>query len=456
MLNLLETHLKNAVFFNKNTPLLLACSGGKDSMALLHGLLNCGFSHVEIAHANFQLRGEESDGDEKFVSDFCNSKGIIFHTISFETALKAKSEGVSTQMAARTLRYEWLEQLRKDRKLDLILTAHHANDQVETVLMNLVHGTGIRGLKGMEAKNGYVVRPLLGLKSVEILEYIQQNQIKYREDSSNESDKYKRNFIRHQIIPGMEQLNPNLMDEMLAFSQRMKEVETLFLVQVDKMKSRALKPWKNGHILHFIFLQIHSSFKTILFEILKDFDCSQDQVAEVMAVIGGEKKENASGQTFFTATHRLILDKKTLYILPLISERTELLSWTALPHQIVFNEYKIDVRRQPIAEVNAKRNERYVYFDADLIEMPLSVRYPKIGDYFYPLGLGKAMNSEKAGKKKLSKYFKDIKLPLAEREQTPVLFSGEKLIWVIGHRLDDRFKITPRTQNVICMVITKN
>ena len=455
MLNQLETQLKNASFFNNNTPLLLACSGGKDSMALLHGLLNLGFAKLEVAHANFQLRGEESDGDEQFVDQFCQSKGIVFHSIRFDTLQTAKKDGISTQMAARALRYEWLEQLRKERKLDLILTAHHANDQAETVLMNLVHGTGIKGLKGMESKNGYVVRPLLAIKSAEIADYVLQNNIEYREDSSNESDKYKRNFVRHQIIPGLEQLNPNLVDELSAFAQRMKEIEIVFNAQVEKISNRALKPWKNGHVLHFTFLQTHPSFRTLFYEILKDFGCSQDLVSEIIAVIEGHKKGNASGQTFFTPSHRLILDAKSLYILPLVLERTELLSWTALPHQMVFNEYKLDVRRQPIAEVNAKRNERYAYFDADVIEMPLSIRYPKTGDYFYPFGLGKAMNSEKAGKKKLSKFFKDIKMPLAEREQTPVLFSGERLMWVIGQRTDDRFKITTQTQNVICIVITK-
>jgi tRNA(Ile)-lysidine synthase len=452
----LSKALQQAGIINKGTPLLLACSGGRDSMSLLHLLIKEGYQHISVAHCNFKLRAEESEGDQKLVNSYCEQHRIPIYCKGFETKEYAESQGISIQMAARALRYEWLENIRKEHHLDLILTAHHADDLAETILFQLAQGTGIAGLKGMSQKNEAIFRPLLYVSGEDIRKYAEQHQVPYREDSSNASTKYKRNFIRHEIVPKLQIINPQFIEEMSAFSRRMADTEALMQQQIARIRSKALEPWKHGHRLHLRYVLQHPAWKTLLFELLHPFGCSSGMVEEIQALCSGEKKENASGQCFTTDSHRLVFDEKSVYILPLNAAREEVLRFAQWPHQIVFNEFKIDVRRQPIHEVNIKQHPRYAYFDAATIQHPISLRYPKTGDYFYPFGMGKIKNPEKAGKKKLSKFFKDIKLPVAEREATPLLFSGDKLAWVVGQRTDDRFKITDTTKEVICLVITRS
>lgn len=455
MLDIAKKALTSSRLFNKSTPLLIACSGGRDSMALLQAFILADFSQIEVAHCNFQLRDEESDGDEIFLQDFCKKLNIPFHTIRFETSSFAKENGVSTQMAARTLRYEWLEKIRKENNLHLIVTAHHQDDLAETILLQLIQGTGIHGLKGMQAKNDKIVRPLLHISREEINQYIDQHEIPFREDSSNNSTYYKRNFIRHEISPLLQKINSKYLQELSDFSQRMQETEFLFNEQVNKIRKKVLADWKEGHQLYLTYLLNHPACDTLFHEILTPFGLSKEQIKELLLTAKGLKKENASGQTFYSATHRMVMDKKSLFILPLENELTSLVTYDKWPNQIIFNEYKIDVRLQPISKVNMHQSSRHAYLDADKIDFPIQIRYPETGDYFYPFGLGKAKNSEKAGKKKLSKFFKDIKLSVAERERTPVIKSGEKVIWVVNHRIDDRFKVTEATKNVVVLLITK-
>jgi tRNA(Ile)-lysidine synthase len=455
MIHPLLEALSSANYLHKGIPILVACSGGRDSMTLLHALLQAAFSGIQVAHCNFKLRGQESDEDEAFVMAFCKDHQLPFHRTSFDTNQYAAENGLSIQMAARKLRYEWMETIRKKHQLDLILTAHHADDLAETILFNLVQGTGISGLKGMQPKQGCICRPWLYIPAAVIKDYSDKNLIAYREDSSNASTKYKRNFLRHEIIPQLETLNPNLITEWASFSQRMSDTEVLMMEQVRRIQSKALVPWKNGYRLHVSYTLQHPAAATLIYEFLKKFGCSAGLVAEILDVFRGLKRNNASGQLFASATHRFFLEKNSIYILPIESHRDELISFSGLPHQMIFNEFKIDVRRQPIHEVNVKQDPRYAYFDAALLDFPLVLRYPKTADYFYPLGMSKPGNPSKTGKKKLSKFFKDIKLPLAEREATPVLFSGERLAWVLGQRSDDRFKITAQTKEVICLVITR-
>lgn len=453
MLENLQSYIKTHVLFQNKTPILVACSGGMDSMCLLSLLLEAKYENISVAHCNFGLRAEESDGDEIFVKEFCSKHQLPFHSIRFDTLEFANTHQISTQMAARQLRYEWLEKVRKEIGAHQIVTAHHADDQAETILFNIIQGTGIRGLKGMLPKKGVIVRPMLNIERAAIQEYVLLNQIPFREDSSNASTKYKRNFIRHEIMPLLTRLNPATQRTLGEFSQKMIESEFLMLKEVERIRKKTLLPWKNGFRLLTTYLLEHPASNTLFFELLTPFGFSADQVNEILKTLSGTKSNSLSGQQFLSETHRIIADKKAVYILTLKNEKTEILQFEKWPGQIIFNEYKIDVRQQPIHEVNMQRNTRYAYFDAEKIDFPITIRYAQTADYFYPLG--KAKNSEKPGKKKLSKFFKDIKLPLAEREFTPVLFFGEKLAWVIGHRTDERFKISETTKNVVCLVITK-
>ncbi len=455
MLDNVKNALISSNLFNKSTSLLIACSGGRDSMALLHAFVSAEFSKIEVAHCNFQLRNEESDGDEIFIRDYCQKHNIPFHTVRFETSVFAKENSVSTQMAARTLRYEWLETVRKERQLHLIAVAHHQDDQVETILLQLIQGTGIHGLKGMLAKNDKIVRPFLNISRQEINQYVEENKISYREDSSNNSTYYKRNFVRHEISPLLKKINSNYLQELSEFSQRMQESEFLFNEQVEKIRKKVLVPWKEGYQLYLTYLLNHPACNTLFHEMLTPFGLGKEQIKELLLTAKGLKKENASGQTFYSGTHRMIMDKKSLFILPLENELTSLLTYDKWPNQIIFNDYKIDVRLQPVSKVNMHQSSRHAYLDADKINFPIQIRFPETGDYFYPFGLGKAKNAEKAGKKKLSKFFKDIKLSVAERERIPVIKSGERILWIVNHRIDDRYKVTESTKNVVVLLITK-
>lgn len=451
MLNQLLKHVQIGRLFNRGTPLLVAISGGRDSMALLHGLIAVGCHHLEVAHMNFGLRGEESDGDEQLVSIFCQERGIMFHSTRVDTTAHAAERKLSIQMAARDLRYDWLESLRKERNLHFIVTAHHLDDQAETILFNIIQGTGMDGLKGMTLRSGSVIRPLLEVERAEIDAYVSEHQVPFREDSSNEQTHYRRNFIRHKILPLLKELNPAIVNTLGSFGDRMHQAGILYHNQVELIGKKVLVHWKEGYKLHFIYLLQHPAGGTLLYEMLHPFGASPDLGREIMLTISGAKKGNASGQQFLTSTHRILVDKRCMYILPLVSMRQSMLRFEEWPKRMVFDEWEIDVRLVPIDKVNMKSSGRFAYLDADKIAFPLTIRYPEQGDYFYPFGMDKSNHPGKVGKKKLSKFFKDIHLPLAERECTPILFSAGKLMWVLGLRIDDRFKVTAETRSVVIL-----
>ena len=451
----IENQILSTKYFHNKTPILIACSGGRDSMALLYAFIQCKFEKIEVAHCNCNLRGEESDEEEAFVRNYCKQNHIPFHSKSFQTTAYSKEKNISIEMAARELRYHFFEEVRKKRELHLIAVAHHQDDQLETILLNLLQGTGIHGLKGMLEKNNQIVRPLLKVSREEINQYISKNNIPYRDDSSNEADDYKRNFIRNQISPLLQNINVNYLKEVSDFSERMVETEFLFNEQIQKIRAKTLKPWKEGYELYIHYLLNHPACNSLFHEILSPFDLSKKQITELILTIQGTKKKNASGQQFFSDSHRFILDKKKLYILPAEVNTTSMLSFEQMPKNISFNEYKITIRKVPINKLHIKKSEQYAFLDADKITLPLLITYPQTGDYFYPYGMGKQKNSEKVGKKKLNKFFKDISLPIAVRERTPIIKSGEKIIWVVGYRIDDRFKITEDTKEAIVFHISK-
>jgi tRNA(Ile)-lysidine synthase len=441
----IQTYINNHNLANSGTTLLVACSGGVDSMVLVDVLIKLNFK-IAIAHCNFQLRGKESDEDEKFIQQFVSQNNIPFHVIKFDTKAYKQQHDVSTQMAARTLRYEWFEKVRKENGYHCIATAHHLDDQFETILLNITKGTGIKGLTGISLKNGFVVRPFLGISKQEILEYAKQNNIVFREDSSNASDDYQRNLIRHQVVPQLQKINPSLHASMVDFIDRMNDYETLTNQQVEVIKKKCYSE-KNGIAeIKLGFIKTQKAGQTILFHLLKEFGFNSDAVKNVLDV-------NETGKQFFSESHRVVTDRKSLFIVPKNVERENYLSFDSFPKQIVFNNYKMQCTLVPIQELNIKPSDRYAYFDADKMEFPLLFRYYKEGDYFYPFGMSKPKTPGKAGKKKLSKYFKDEKFSLLDKENTAVLFSGEKLIWLVGHRIDDRFKVTEKTNSVLKVLI---
>ncbi|MDB5226882.1 MAG: tRNA(Ile)-lysidine synthase [Bacteroidota bacterium] len=449
MINRIQSYTQQHSLFNSGTPVLVACSGGVDSMVLIDILLKLKIK-IGIAHCNFQLRGKDSNADESFVQQYAAEKNIPFFTERFDTNTFKKEKDISTQMAARELRYEWFEKIRKENGYHVIATAHHLDDQAETILLNISRGTGIKGFTGMQPKNGFIIRPLLEVSKQEIVDYAKENKIKFREDVSNATDDYQRNAIRHNVIPELQKINPSFYNSIKELISRMNDYMVLSDENIDQLKKKCYSE-KNGMAeIKMGFIKTHKAGKTILFHMLNGFGFNSDQTGQVFENLIGS---NESGKQFFSETHRIVVDRKSLFIVPKNTEREDYIVFDKIPHHINFNNYKIECSVVPIAEMNVKTSGRFAYIDHDKIEFPLLLRYYKEGDYFYPFGLSKPKTPGKAGKKKLSKYFKDEKFSLLDKENTAVLFSGEKLVWLVGHRIDDRFKITPNTKTVFKMLI---
>ncbi|MCP4122714.1 MAG: tRNA lysidine(34) synthetase TilS [Bacteroidetes bacterium] len=445
--HIVQSNIKDETMFPPGTPLLVACSGGVDSMVAVDILRSLNYP-VGLAHCNFKLRGNDADGDQDFVRSYAMDNGIPFFTIDFDTEQYAGTHKMSIQLAARVLRYEWLEQMRLENGFHFIVTAHHMNDNAETVLNNLIRNTGLRGLHGILPKRDKVVRPLLCLSRTTIEGYASERSISFREDSSNASLKYTRNFIRHKIVPEIQSVNPEAVSAIHAMAARTHEAEILMEERMTQIRKRILVHRYDAVEIKFGYVLQHASGKTILYEILRDDGFNGDQVLEIFNNLKGR-----AGIEFLSTTHKVIKDRRSLFVIPLDSKRDWICKWDSIPKEIIFNNFKIQIRKVPIAKCNMKRSSNYAYFDLDKLKMPLTMRYRKDGDYFYPYGLTKR-NSDKPGKKKLSKYFKDEKLSVYEKEVTPVLFSGEQLIWLVGQRIDDRVKVDEDTKTVLkCKIL---
>jgi len=435
MLEAFQTYIRDEKLFAEADKLVLAVSGGADSMVLLK-LFQQLPNEFCVAHCNFKLRGAESDGEEVFIRDYCGENGIELFVKQFDTREYAQLEGISIEMAARDLRYSWFEELRQQLQYNYLAVAHHRDDLIETMLINLSRGTGIRGLSGIPAKNGVIVRPLLFASREEILAYADQNKLPYKHDSSNDELVYQRNVIRHQIIPLFETLNPSfrknaaktaaiLKNTALVYQRKLAEVtadlkeegEDVIRFNVEKLK--ALQPQQ-----------------TLMFELLHPYGFKSEQTAEIAAALDAE-----AGKTFFSKTHRLVKDRDSLLLTALIQSEAQ--------------RYYIDEDYPSISEPMAmtfdviakspsfrfSTNPKIADFDLAKLQFPLVLKKWEQGEYFMPLGMQNL--------KKLSDFFIDQKLSIPEKEAAWILYSGKKVVWVVGHRIDDRFKITKETQEVL-------
>ena len=448
-------YIQQQNLFKKNDKLLVAVSGGADSAALCELCFQANF-HFEIAHCNFQLRGEESERDEQFVRALAEKYNVKLFVKKFDTEKYARENKISIQVAARELRYEWFDELVKvdDRQqttddqdtsyikhqTSYIVTAHHANDNIETLLMNFFKGTGIKGLQGILPKQGKIIRPLLFAKREEIRSFIEENNLKFVEDSSNNSDKYTRNYFRHQLIPSIQKVFPQVEENLLNNIDRFNEIETLYQQSIDLHKKKLLE--RKGNEIHIPVLKLLKSkpLKTIVYEIIKDFGFTAHQTEEVLNLLKSE-----SGKFISSASHRIIKNRNWLIIAPINTLEATHILINEKDKEIDFELGKLKVGRQPAADdrrpVTFSTSECKIKLDAKNITYPLLLRKWKQGDYFYPLGMQK--------KKKLSKFFIDKKLSLTEKEKVWVIESNKKIIWIIGKRIDDRFKITDATKNVL-------
>lgn len=420
--------------FTGKDKVLLAISGGKDSvlMAQLFKLLGGDFG---IAHCNFNLRAEESQRDEDFVRQLSLQLRVPFHLTHFNTRAYAEGNHVSTQMAARTLRYDWFEEIRQGYDYDVIALAQHQDDAIETVLLNLTRGTGIAGLHGIFPKRGHLIRPLLFLSRNEIEQLIADHKIAYVEDSSNSSTKYARNKLRLKVIPELKEINPNLEQTFAHNIQRFAETEQVLQKVVAELSLSMLD--RRGDTVHVSLKKIEKlePRTLLLFELLKPFGASEFLIAEILQSLGKQ-----SGTSFFSHTHRFTIDRSDL-IVSLQSSVSENHLQMIHPNDTGVTFAGKEIQISTSGCVYFEKDEGRAYVDADKLLFPLVLRSRQPGDKFKPIGM--------KGFKKVSDYLIDEKIPLTVKDQIPVLVNGNgEIIWIAGLRQDERYRITSSTKTV--------
>ena len=427
MKNRFLENIKKNNLFSKEDKLIVAISGGADSVALAILLNECNF-RIIFAHCNFNLREDESDADEDFVRKLAKKLEVEFFVESFETEKFAKKNKISIQMAARQLRYSWLEKIRTETNSKYIAVAHHKDDDIETYFINLIRGSGIRGFLGMKEKKNKIIRPLLNFERDEIESYLRLKNQEFRTDSSNTDTKYLRNNIRKHIIPLIKDINPSFSN---TFSNKMEYMNDVFKVFQNvinaEMKHIILS---NGDdiILDTNNLLKSDNKKILLREFLFPFGFTQTE--QIL-----NSCNDISGKMFYSKSYKLLIDRDKIIISELKNKEEICLEISEDSPEINF---PINMRFAISEELNYHKSEGKAVFDFDSIKFPIQIRKWKEGDYFYPIGMN--------GKKKLSDFFIDEKLSRFEKEKCCIMCSDENIMWIIGHRMDDRFKITNKTK----------
>lgn len=449
MIEKLKNHLQTNYPFLSDKKLLIAVSGGIDSMVLTHLFHKLNYT-IGIAHCNFQLRDIESDMDEKFINDYSKGANIPFFTIKFDTANFAEKNHISTQMAARKLRYDWFYSLLKKQHYDYLLTAHHLDDMLETFIINFTRGTGLDGLVGIPQINDKVVRPLLIFQREEILNFALENNILWREDQTNSTIKYHRNKIRHEIVPILKELNPSLLNSFQNTINNLKNSQEILIHHINDVKDQVLVVDLNS-IKDSVILKISIEKlnrlphpKNYLYELLKIYGFTEwNDVYNITS--------SQSGKMVYSKTHRLINDRDYLLLTenPIIAKNQEdcFLDYTieedikaiSEPIKLLFSSINSDIKSVQKVEENT------ILVDKDLLKFPLTLRKWEKGDYFYPFGM--------EGKKKVSKFFKDEKYSIPQKENTWFLCSDNQIIWVIGKRADNRFRVTGQTTHILKITV---
>jgi tRNA(Ile)-lysidine synthase len=433
MLKAFTASIEKKKLFAKTDRILLTVSGGVDSVMMCSLFQQAGYQFA-IAHCNFQLRGEESDEDESFVEQLAEKYGVKFHSASFDTSAFAKKNKLSIQAAARQLRYDWFEEIRKQFGYAYIATAHHSDDSVETFLINLVRGTGISGLHGILPKQGKIIRPILAFSKEEITASAKKQKLAFREDSSNASDKYLRNKIRQKLIPLLKEMNPSIQQTILEEMQRLQEVEKIYREAIDKKKQQIVKKDGNNYRISIEELKTSEAGAVYLFEFLYPFGFKPAAITEIIHSLDG-----LPGKQFLSDTHRLIRDRRHLILTPKNTNTGSSYYIKKDQKELQLENCSFKFRLIAAGKTLNKKNS-IANLDLDKLEFPLELRKWKKGDSFQPFGM--------KGKKKLSDFFTDNKLSLDRKENTWLLCSGGKIAWVAGMRIDERFRVNPGTKKI--------
>ena len=430
MENLFLSHLKKNFPSISVSKLIIAVSGGVDSIVLFHLCLKLKLNFF-VAHCNFKLREKESDLDEKFVRDLAIKHNIKFYTKSFNTKKLSSNYNKSIQMAARELRYSWFEELSKELNVKHILTAHHLDDSLETFLINLSRGSGIDGLLGIPRVNDTVYRPLLIFKKDEILSYAKENKISWREDSSNRKQDYLRNQIRIEVLPKLKEINPNLLDNFSKSIDRLQQSKSIIKDKIDDFIKNV--SFTRDEKIYFEINKIKkvTNIDAYLYELLKRYNFTQwDDIRGLL--------DSQSGKQIISNTHKLLKDREHLILVKNseVENKTALINKSSKEVAVSLGKIKLS-----IAKKISKEDSDVIYLDSAKLNFPLKVRNLLSGDYFYPFGMN--------GKKKVSKYLKDKKISIYDKDKVLILeTSKNKIIWVVGMRLDDRFSVTDNTKEI--------
>lgn len=411
-------YIDNERLFPLNARIIVALSGGADSVALLRILHTLGYD-CEAAHCNFHLRGIESDRDEMFVRKLCKTMRTPLHTIDFATEQYAIEKKISIEMAARELRYQWFAEIKEKTKADVIAVAHHQDDSVETVLLNLIRGTGINGLLGIRPKNGDIVRPLLCISRKEITDYLQNAGQEYMTDSTNLQDEYTRNKIRLNLLPLMQEINPLVKEHIIDTSNYLNDVNRIYNKGIEEGKQRVIE---KGNI-RIVPLLKEPSPRALLFEILYPLGFNAAQTKNILAMLEGQ-----TGKQFISKDGwRVVKDRELLLIDK--KEKQEIPPFCLIKEEKEYTKDFIIPREKHIA-----------CFDTDKLIGELNLRKWQTGDIFIPFGM--------KGKKKVSDYLTDRKFSIIQKENQWVLCCGDKIIWIVGERTDNRFRIDEKTKKV--------
>ncbi len=412
-------------------PVVVGISGGADSVALLHILVSLGYKCI-AAHCNFNLRGDESFRDEQFTTDFTQRLQVPLCKISFETNKYAQENRLSVEMAARELRYRWFEELLNTYDADAVAVAHHRDDSVETLLINLTRGSGLTGLTGIKPKNGNVVRPLLCVSREDIYAYIENNGLEYVTDSSNSSDIYTRNFIRLKVIPLLEEINPSVKASLARTANHLYDASLIYNHSIEEARRVIIQ----NNRLSISALLSFPAPATILYEMLKPYGFSRTVCESIFTIL-----DKDSGRIFYSSTHRLLKDRSDLLIDVLSGEESK-------AYLINLEDDNVDLPVELKPEIvvikedyQIEKDRKFAYFDFDKLSFPLVLRHWQEGDWFVPFGM--------KGKKKISDYFSDKKFSLFDKEKTWLLCSGQDVIWIVGERTDNRYRIEKTTKRVL-------
>jgi tRNA(Ile)-lysidine synthase len=438
----LEAFVSENNLFCKNDRILIALSGGVDSVVLAHLMLKANYD-IALAHCNFHLREEESNRDEAFVRSWAEKNGVRLFVKEFDTFAYMKENKLSLEMAARDLRYQWFDSLLKEYGFSYLATAHHLDDSIETFFINLLRGTGIAGLHGIQAKNDKIIRPLLFATREEILSYAKKNSISFVEDSTNSETKFTRNKIRHNLFSILRELNPNFEFALKKDIEHLRDTEFVFRREIEKVKQEIIEKEKDVFKIKIERLQELTPLNIYLYEILSEYGFNETHINDILLCLS----EN-SGKQFFSKTHRLLKDRQYIFIDKIKDEsKNDFFLINQEQGSLIYPlRMQMEVMRD-LKFVNISKSKNIAMLDFDLLKFPLVLRKWRQGDCFVPFGMKK--------EKKLSDYFTANKYSLIDKENQWILCSEEKIIWIVGERIDDRFRISNTTKNILKIEVEK-